>query len=140
MDSATTNGAIWAARRWLADAGIALPPNTPNEDAMPRYAARRDTNHAEIRDGLRQCGFSVFDAGGVGGDFPDLVVGVHGTHTFLVEIKGPRGKLSAGQRAFRDDWKGGPVITAHSLDEVLLAIIRLTRKGKPYGVAAGGDV
>lgn len=93
---------------------------------MPGYARRRDTVHAEIRDVLRECGFSVFDAGSVGGNFVDLVVGAHGT-TYLVELKGPRGKLSEGQREFADNWKGGPVIVARSVDDVLLAIVKQTR-------------
>ena len=93
---------------------------------MPGYARRRDTVHSEIRDVLRECGFSVFDAGAVGGSFPDLVVGAHGI-TYLVEIKGPRGKLSAGQREFAEAWRGGPVVVAHSVDDVLLAIVKQTR-------------
>lgn len=85
------------------------------------YAKRRDANHAEIRDGLRRMGWTVYDAGSVGGDFPDLVVGAAGL-TLLVEVKASGGRLSEGQAAFAADWRGGPVIVARSLDDAILQI------------------
>ncbi len=133
MTMETPYGEIVEAWDSLASRGALLgDPRAPEHGGfVPRYAARRDTNHAEIRDGLRKCGFSVHDAGSAGGDLPDLIVGAHGL-TFLVEIKGPRGKLSAGQLAFRNEWRGGPVLTVHSLDEALLEIIK--RTNTVYGV------
>jgi hypothetical protein len=40
----------------------------------PRYAAKTDANHAEIRDGLRELGFSVIDTFRLGDGTPDMVV------------------------------------------------------------------
>lgn len=88
---------------------------------MARIAGRRDTTHAGIRDALRAAGWSVYDAGGVGGSFPDLVVGAAGL-TFLVECKAGGGQLSAGQIKFARDWRGGPVIVARSAEDALAAI------------------
>ncbi len=85
------------------------------------YAKRRDVNHAEIRDGLRRLGWSVYDAGSVGGDFPDLVVGAAGV-TVLLEVKAPRGRLSDGQSEFAAGWRGGPVIMARTLDDAIRMI------------------
>ena len=110
-------------------AGAACAPGC--EDAMPRYAARRDTNHAEIRDGLRSAGFSVFDAGGVGANLPDLIVGAYDKFTFLIEVKSPGGKPSPGQSAFARDWRGGPVLTVYSLEQALAGIIKHVRGDKP---------
>ena len=88
---------------------------------MPRYAGRRDATHAEIRNALRAAGWSVYDAGGVGGSFPDLVVGAAGL-TFLVECKTGRGRLSEGQLEFARLWRGGPVVIARSAEDALAAI------------------
>ena len=92
-----------------------------------RYAAKVDATHQEIRDGLRKAGFSVFDASKLGAGFPDLVVGKHG-RTYLIEVKTPRGsktaqeRLGAAQAAFRDAWRGGPVLACQSLEDALFDI------------------
>lgn len=133
--TATLDGAVAEVREYLATIGVLAgrSPDSGCEDAM-RYAARRDTTHAEVRDGLRRAGFSVFDAGGVGGDFPDLVVGAHG-HTFMFEVKSPHGKASDGQARFAAGWRGGPVSVVYTLEQALGEIIRYVRasKPRPYG-------
>lgn len=96
-----------------------------------RRAARRDGNHAEIRDGLRAVGCSVYDTGAVGGAFADLVVGRQGC-TFLIEIKNPKQppskrKLRPGQQALRDTWRGHYAVV-ETLAEAIAAVgIRLAR-------------
>lgn len=45
---------------------------------MTRYAKKVDSNHAEIRDGLRAMGYEVLDLSHVGGGIPDLAVKVRG--------------------------------------------------------------
>ena len=80
MDQVSTlHRAIADTREYLASIPVLRGHFTvsPDEATLPRYAARRDTNHAQIRDGLRSCGFTVFDAGSVGSDLPDLI-GRHG--------------------------------------------------------------
>lgn len=92
-----------------------------------RLAAKVDATHAEIRDGLRKCGFSVFDCSKLGAGFPDLIVGRYGV-SYLIEVKSPRGRKTAEDRlqkaqiAFRDAWKGGPVLACSSLEDALFDI------------------
>ena len=88
---------------------------------MGIHAKRRDLNHAEIRDALRAVGWSVYDSGSVGKDFPDLVVGAAGL-TFLVEIKSAAGRLSEGQQEFARLWRGGRVIIAYSAEQAICLI------------------
>jgi hypothetical protein len=82
---------------------------------------RRDSNHAAIRDALRDCGVTVVDTGDLGGGFPDLVCGRHG-HTYLLEIKAPKGKERPGQTAAREAWRGGPWEVVRSVAEALAAV------------------
>ena len=133
---ATLDRGIAEAREYLSSIGVLAgrSPDRGCEDEM-RYAARRDTTHATVRDGLRQAGYSVFDAGGVGGDFPDLVVGAYQRFTFLVEVKSPGGKVSPGQSRFAREWKGGPVLTVYSLEQALGEIIKHVRASKPAPAA-----
>jgi len=54
-----------------------------------RHAKRVDTNHAEIRDGLRDLGWTVLDLSACGGGVPDLcALLVPGISLFL-EVKSP---------------------------------------------------
>lgn len=98
-----------------------------------RYASRTDNTHSTIREGLRAAGFSVRDMSSVGRDFPDLLVGKHGLDA-KVECKTPRGKktaeqrLSEGQREFKDEWKGAPVIVAYTLEDVLFKFNLLMKR------------
>lgn len=87
---------------------------------------KRDDNHSEIREALRAVGCLVFDAGDVGGDFPDLVAGGLNRKTMqpmiaLIEVKTPTGKVRPGQRAFIREWQreGLPVFVVRSVDDAL---------------------
>lgn len=82
---------------------------------------RRDTTHRAIKEALVSVGATVFDTADVGGGFPDLVVGYKGS-TYLMEVKGPRGRLGASQDAFRDRWRGGPLIVVRTRGEALQAL------------------
>jgi hypothetical protein len=56
----------------------------------PRYAAQRDANHGDIRDGLRDCGFDAEDIGGLGGGIGDILCRNRGTgRVRFFEIKDP---------------------------------------------------
>lgn len=68
-------------------------------------AAKVDLNQSEIVKALRAAGASVQSLATVGKGCPDLVVGAHGD-TFLMEIKGAKGKLTPDQEKFIHDWKG----------------------------------
>lgn len=90
-----------------------------------RRRARVDATHAEIVRSLRTAGFNVMDLSRVGGGCPDLMVGGRG-RVWLVEAKS-KGRENAenaagtlaSQRAFRDSWRGCPVIVATSGAEAL---------------------
>lgn len=70
-----------------------------------RYAKRRDTNHADIVNALRQAGFEVIDFASAGHDIPDLLA-VKPLRDGLawacwVEVKAKGGRLSEGQKRFQ---------------------------------------
>ena len=79
------------------------------------WARRVDANHTEIGDALRGCGFLVLDLAGFGRNVPDYLVKFGGFWSF-VEVKRPKGKLRAGQRAFSELW---PVVVVQTVDEVI---------------------
>lgn len=101
---------------------------------MRRRAGHRDTTHAEVRDGLRGLGWSVWDTGDIGGGFPDLVVGV-GNSTgwpmpppptargivcdgdcYFVEVKSPGGTLEPSQQEFAWRWRGNYIAAETALE------------------------
>lgn len=83
-----------------------------------RYAARVDSNQAEIVKALRQVGAYVWIVG-----LPvDLLVGYKG-HTFLMEIKtNSKKRLTDLQSDFFLNWTGGTVCRIDSVDSALRMI------------------
>lgn len=79
---------------------------------------RRDSTHRAIKAALVSVGATVCDTADLGGGFPDLVVGYKG-RTYLLEVKGPRGRLEASQDAFRLRWRGGPLNVVRTRGEAL---------------------
>jgi hypothetical protein len=84
---------------------------------VSRYARKVDRNHAEIRDGLRACGFRVADTSRLGSGFPDLVVSAYAV-LWMVEIKMPGEPLTEDEQVFADLW-AEHYLVAHSLEEAL---------------------
>lgn len=95
-------------------------------------AAHRDKAERPIIDALKAAGASVYPISSK--DIPDLLVGYRG-QTFLLEVKSrltntkkdgytrkTTTKVSEGQQAFMDTWKGGPVRVVHTPEEALHAI------------------
>lgn len=78
---------------------------------------RRDSNHAEIRDRLREAYISVFDAGDIGQGYPDLVCGFRGQN-YLLEVKTIDGKLTPAQVDFINSWRG-TVYVVRTVEEAL---------------------
>jgi hypothetical protein len=68
-----------------------------------RRAAKKDIGSAQMWSDLRRlgCSVSVLNQKGIG----DALVGHHGTN-YLLEAKGPRGRLTPAQKDFRDAWRG----------------------------------
>lgn len=90
-----------------------------------RRAARTDGNHAEVRDGLRAMGWSVFDTSALGAGFPDLVVGARGLNV-LLELKDEsqppsRRRLTKAETKFFMSWRG-QIDVVESLDEAIAAV------------------
>lgn len=79
------------------------------------YARRKDNNHNEIGDHLRELGWSVLDLWRAGHGVPDLAVGRPG-FACLVEIKQAGKKLTADEQAIRGRWEG-PYIVATSPED-----------------------
>ena len=99
-----------------------------------RRAARRDGNHALLRDALRSLGYTVADTASLGNGFPDLVVR-NGTHLLLVEVKDPdkpasARKLTRDERAFMDAWAPFAIVV-HYADEVIRAFEDLKQQRGP---------
>ena len=72
---------------------------------MPKYAARTDSNHAEIRQCFRDFGATVADTFTLGRGFPDMVVG-HDGQNYLIEVKAGKGQLTKAERVFCKEWRG----------------------------------
>lgn len=67
---------------------------------MTLWAKRTDANHAEIRDAMRKAGAEVEDLSGSGKGMPDTLVYTSDGRLLLVEIKMPKGTLTAPQVRF----------------------------------------
>lgn len=83
-----------------------------------RYAARVDSNQAEIVKALREAGAYVWIIG-----LPvDLLVGYKG-HSFLMEVKtDSKKRLTALQRDFFENWIGGTVCRVDGVESALRMI------------------
>lgn len=68
-------------------------------------AAKIDLNQPEIVEALRAVGVSVQSTANMGKGFPDLVA-AKGAMTWLIEVKGPKGKLTDDQVKFIGSWRG----------------------------------
>jgi Holliday junction resolvase len=72
-------------------------------------AAKIDNVQHEIVEGLEALGMSVWSTAGVGGGFPDLIVGWQGQN-FLFEVKTGKGKLRPKQLEFMVRWRGNTFV------------------------------
>lgn len=93
-----------------------------------RRAARTDANQIAIIKALRAIGASVADTSGVGGGFPDLVVGHRGC-LWLMECKDGKKppsarKLTPAQEKFVDAWKDCAVVVVKSEAEAIELVTR----------------
>lgn len=87
-----------------------------------RQAAKRDINEAQIVAALRAIGASVqhLSAPGV----PDLLVGFRGAN-MLLEVKRTKGKLTAPEAEWHNEWRG-QVAIVRSVDDALRLIGAIT--------------
>lgn len=89
-----------------------------------RRAARTDANHARIMACFRKLGCRVLDLSRVGQGCSDLLVGLGGVN-WLVEVKTPKGKPTAAQERFCQDW---PVSTVRDENGVAM-VVQMLREG-----------
>ncbi len=83
-------------------------------------AARVDSNHAEIVKALRQVGVSVQSLATIGKGCPDILA-AKGDKVWMIEIKGPKGKLTPDQVEWIGKWKGR-VDIIRTVDEALVLV------------------
>ena len=82
-----------------------------------RRRGKVDSNHAEIRDALRACGWRVLSLADLGGGAPDLLLFRAEQRLRLVEVKRPGGKLTPAQKQFLAE--GWPVTILESVEDAL---------------------
>lgn len=79
-------------------------------------AAKTDTNHAGIRDGLRASGAFVIDTHALGDGFVDLVAWTWQAGWQLLEVKMPRGRLTKDEIKLHGVCPG-PIWVVRTLEE-----------------------
>ena len=93
--------------------------------SLIRRNPKRDDNEASIVAHLERAGCIVHKVNGVG--LPDLLVTHPNGRYFVVEVKGERGKLTEGQRAFFKDARArnAPAFVCRDHDDVRLALAQV---------------
>jgi len=100
--------------------GIDLPfaKWTGNEETMTKYDKRTDTNHEEIREGLRKAGYEVEDTSWIGRGHVDLMV--RGDfRTVMLEIKYLDAKLTDAERELHTKFSGCGWHVVRTLEQAL---------------------
>jgi hypothetical protein len=97
-----------------------------------RRAARRDANHQEVGDYLRDLGWSVLDLADCGDGVPDYAVAKDG-FAALVEVKDgskvpSARKLTEKEQKVKDGWQG-PYIVALSGEDAAVKLVLAWRGG-----------
>jgi len=85
-----------------------------------RVAAKVDANQAAIVKALRQVGVSVQSLATIGKGCPDILA-AKGDKVWMIEIKGPKGKLTPDQVEWIGKWKGR-VDIIRTVDEALVLV------------------
>lgn len=87
------------------------------------HRAKTDDNATAIADALRAVGAVVWFIEGAHGKagVPDLLVGFRG-HTFLLEVKMPKGQVSEAQKKFFEQWNGATAVVVRDVDEALAVL------------------
>lgn len=99
-----------------------------------RKRGRTDGNQTEIVKVFRSMGCSVAITSGLGGGFPDIVVGVCGVN-LLIEIKdgsapASQQKLTSDEKEWHNGWKGIVHIVS-SEDDAIGLINNIRWRNKP---------
>lgn len=86
-----------------------------------RKHGRVDLSQSVIVNSLRAIGATVHSLAALGDGCPDLLVGFR-QHTYLLEVKAEKGRLTADQVEWIDSWRGHPVYVVHDVGEALRAM------------------
>ena len=97
---------------------------------MTLWAKRTDGNHAEIRDAMRKAGAEVEDLSGSGRGMPDTLVYTADGRLLLVEIKMPKGTLTAPQVRFHARF---PVHIVRTVEDALKLVYNVSVMARPDG-------
>ena len=85
---------------------------------MTKYDKRTDSNHAEIRDGLRKAGYEVEDTSWIGRGHVDLMV--RGDfRTVMLEVKSGDAKLTDAERELHTKFSGCGWHIVRTLEQAL---------------------
>ena len=93
--------------------------------APPTYARKVDTHHAEIVQGIEDCGYPTFDCSAFGRGFPDVMVGSKAGTFILFEIKSDKEihrqkhELTLAESNFHRLYQDYPLYIIQTLDEAL---------------------
>lgn len=85
-----------------------------------RRAARVDMNHGEIVRAFEKLGALVLSLAPMGRGVPDLLVSIS-NRLRLVEVKGPKGKLTPDQIEFTKRWPVDVVRTVSDVEAIVRA-------------------
>ena len=101
--------------------------------ATMKYGAKKDANHHEVASALEAIGVSVIDTSGLGGGFPDFILGFRGD-TLLMELKNPktsygRRGLNPNQLKWKASWTGGPYAVVDGVEAAIRAVTVLGSSG-----------
>ena len=95
---------------------------------MSRYnRCRRDANHKEIVERLRELGCSVRDLSQVGDHLGDIEIGMMG-YDFPAEIKSPGEQLTHEQGEAHMAWRGATVVIFWSIQQVEAWVVDTRRR------------
>lgn len=87
-----------------------------------------DANHHELARCYVDQGCSVVHSTGLGFGFPDLVVGVLGLVTELVEVKTEDGDFTPPQKTFVSIWRGSKVRVVRCREDVIAHVYSMRQK------------
>lgn len=105
---------------FVEDGGAVRAGNAAAEAIMKKYGAKKDANHNEIMDVIRQI-TAVHDLSHAGYGVPDGIAWVGGAWQLfdIKNLKTSYGKkgLNQRQKQWAKDWRGGPVYLVHDEHE-----------------------
>ncbi len=97
-----------------------------------------DVNQTDIVTALRAIGCSVEILSDVGRGCPDLLVGIGypggAPRNYLLEVKGPRGRLTPDQVKWHDAWRGQYAVVRTPEEAIAVVTFSAGRAGRPKGV------